>query len=71
VVLSVGGECVTLAGVRARYPGAVVSQAPRGRSLDEETSHSVGLEWGELSFGFSERNPRCLSSVTLSPKKPG
>jgi hypothetical protein len=44
-----------------------MTQSPRGRSWDEETSYSVFMPWGKLSFGFMESNPNCLSSIVINP----
>ncbi|MFC4157909.1 hypothetical protein [Chitinimonas lacunae] len=46
------GPCVTLAMLNEHYPRLCLTQLPRGRSLDEQTYHSVELEAGRLSFGF-------------------
>ena len=69
LVLSIEGACLGLAQVRAHHGDLKVTGAPRGRSLEEATTHSVQLPWGKLSFGFKERNPECLASVVLSPRK--
>lgn len=68
-VLNIGGGCVTLDHVRERYADLKITGIPRGDSQDEETVHSTTTPWGVLSFGFSERDPNCLSSVILDPKK--
>lgn len=68
LVLSLEGTCVTLASVREHYAELKITQTPRGRSLDEETSHTSVQPWGRLSFGFKERNPKCLSSIAFDPK---
>ena len=69
LVLSIEGACVSLEQVRARYGSLEVTDRPRGRSLDEMTSHSIQLPWGKLSFGFTVRNPECLASIVLNPRK--
>ncbi|SMG54994.1 hypothetical protein [Paraburkholderia susongensis] len=68
LVLNLDGSCITLDMVRAHYSNLKVTDRPRGRSLDEVTSHTTALQWGELSFSFKERNPNCLSSLAFDPK---
>lgn len=69
MVLSIDDACVSLDAVRAHYNDLTITDRPRGRSLDEVTAYSASLAWGQLSFGFKERNPKCLASVALDPKK--
>ncbi|WP_197326633.1 hypothetical protein [Ralstonia solanacearum] len=69
MVLNLDGGCISLDAVRAHYRDLRITDTPRGHSLDEVTSHSASLPWGELSFSFKERNPNCLSSVAFDPKK--
>lgn len=71
LVLNLDGGCISLDAVRAHYRDLRITDTPRGHSLDEVTSHSASLPWGELSFSFKERNPNCLSSVAFDPKKAG
>ncbi len=67
LVLELKGRCVPLAEVRQHYPALQITDVPRGRSLDESTSHTATLGWGRLSFGFAERNPGCLAFVAFDP----
>ncbi|WP_232469919.1 hypothetical protein [Burkholderia ubonensis] len=69
MVLRLGGTCVGLDAVRGRYGHLEIVDVPRGRSLDESTTHAEKLPWGELAFGFPERNPGCLAFVAFDPKK--
>ena len=69
MVLRLGGPCVGLDAVRGHYGGLEITDVPRGRSLDEATTHSARLPWGQLSFSFTERNPGCLASVAFKPKQ--
>ncbi|WP_332403707.1 hypothetical protein [Burkholderia ubonensis] len=69
MVLWLSGSCVGLDKVREHYGNVKITDTPRGHSLDEVTSHTTALQWGELSFSFKERNPKCLSSVAFAPKK--
>lgn len=65
LVLDLAGTCLSIEQLRARYPGLAITDHPRGRSLDEETTYSVQQPWGQLSFGFKERKPECLATVVL------
>lgn len=67
LVLALQGRCVSLAEIRQRYANLILTESPRGRSLEEATGHSVTLGWGSLSFGFKERNPACLAFVAFDP----
>lgn len=71
LVLELGGTCVPLEEVRGHYGDLQITDTPHGHSLDEKTSYTAYLPWGELSFGFAERNPDCLASVVFEPKKGG
>lgn len=66
MVFDVLGPCITLAMLKERHPKLAITQGPRGRSLDEQTYHSIELETKRLSFGFKERNPNCLASVVFA-----
>ncbi|WP_240651252.1 MULTISPECIES: hypothetical protein [unclassified Variovorax] len=67
LVLELGGRCVPMAEVRQHYAKLEITGVPRGRSLDEATTHTATLGWGRLSFGFTERNPDCLAQVAFDP----
>lgn len=67
LVLSLSGTCVPKTEVFARYPQMVMTDHPRGRSLDEEASYTKDTAWGKLSFGFAERAPDCLRTVVFTP----
>lgn len=69
LVLSVGGTCVALDQIRRHYGGLEITQAPRGRSLDEATTYTSMQPWGEMSFGFKERNRDCLAYIVFNPAK--
>lgn len=69
MVLEIEGACVTLKQVRSHYSTLTITGSPRGRSLDDATSHSTEFPWGKLSFGFAERNPECLAWIAFDPKK--
>ncbi|AXV72693.1 hypothetical protein CJO75_00075 [Ralstonia solanacearum] len=69
MVLKLSGPCISFDMVRSHYGNLEVTDVPRGRSLEESTTHSTTLPWGRLSFSFKERNPGCLASVTFKPKQ--
>ena len=69
LVIHVAGACIGLASVRSNYRDLTITGHPRGRSLDEATAYSSSLGWGRLSFGFRERNPDCVASVSFDPEK--
>lgn len=66
LVLTMGGKCIDRSVVLERQQGMRITNVPRGRSLDEETSWSQMLAWGKLSFGFTERQPDCLKSLVFA-----
>lgn len=61
------GRCVALDEVRLHYANLAITDVPRGRSMNEATSHTATLAWGKLSFGFREKNPACLAFVAFNP----
>lgn len=63
------GSCITLDDVRRRYNALEITDAPRGRSLQEETVYTAKLPWGELSFGFKEAKPDCLAGIGFNPTR--
>lgn len=63
--------CPKRAAIEAKYGPFQITGVPRGRSLDEETSLSREEPWGRLSFGFAERTPDCLTTVTFARKSKG
>lgn len=67
LVLQLAASKLTLAEVRRHYPELRITDAPRGRSPDEVTSHSAFLPWGKLSFSFPVRQPDCVSRIALDP----
>jgi hypothetical protein len=71
LVLDLSGPCVHRAEIEARYGRLMLTQAPRGESLDEEASWSHREAWGELSFGFAEQKSDCLRSIVFALAKQG
>jgi len=69
MAIGLSGACVSIEDVRVHYGPLEITETPRGRSPDEKTYHTAKQAWGELSFGFSERNPNCLALIVLDPKK--
>ncbi len=66
LTLTLTRGCPARAQVEHRYGPLSVAGVPRGRSLDEETQLARPEPWGRLSFGFAERTPTCLTSITFS-----
>lgn len=64
--LSIVAGCPARAEVEKHYGPLAVAGGPTGRSTAEETKFSRPLSWGRLTFGFAEKAPNCLSSVTLA-----
>jgi hypothetical protein len=67
LMLNLEGACIDLSEVRAHYSELKVTERPRGKSLEEVTSYTAELRWGELSFSFKERNPNCVWSLAFEP----
>ena len=70
LVLRLEGACIGLEQVRSNVGQLEITDTPRGRSLDEETSYTARLSWADVSFGFAERNPRCLATISINPRNP-
>ena len=68
LVLHLEGVRIRVAEVRRHYNTLEITAAPRGHSLEEATVFSTMQSWGELSFGFKERNPECLAYLVLKPR---
>jgi hypothetical protein len=64
--LVVAGPCLKKRDVQAKYGPLSVTNTPTGRSTNEELALSRPEAWGMISFGFAERNPDCLSSITFA-----
>jgi len=69
LVLQLEGRCVNLDQVRTHFSKLEITDVPRGRSSDEETTHTAKLAWADVSFGFAERNPKCVATISISPRK--
>ena len=66
--LQISGICITKAELKLHYSDLTLTDTPRGRSLEEETSYSTRRNDNgvRLSFGFAEKSPDCLRSVVFS-----
>ena len=67
VTLELAGKCITLADVVAKYERLLITDVPRGRSLEELTIHTAFESWGRLSFAFKAARPDCLFAVSFNP----
>ena len=68
LILNVTENCPDRVEVLRMYSGARITSHPTGHSLEEKTTYTVQRKWGGLSFGFKERAPECLSSITITYK---
>jgi hypothetical protein len=64
--VSVRGVCISKTDIARSYGPLRIIDVPHGHSWDEEFSLGRTERWGELSFGFAERRPDCLSSVSFA-----
>lgn len=69
LLLHVAGDCISLPQVKQRFPTLEITGVPRGRSLEEATTYTASTAWGEIDFGFQEKNADCLGYVGLKPNK--
>ena len=69
LTIKTAGACITRHETQAHFPSMQVTGAPRGRSLDDETTFTGHATWGNVTLGFAERNRDCLSSVGFEIKK--
>ena len=65
MVLNLSGSCLSLQQVRTHYSDLKLTEIPSGAPLDEEVTYSVQQPWGNLSFGFKDRNAQCLTYVAM------
>jgi hypothetical protein len=67
VHLSDDSSCMTRQRITNTYPDIQMDRQniPRGHSLNEKIYYDTKRAWGELSFGFKERRPDCLSSIVF------
>jgi hypothetical protein len=66
LILKLTGPCLNQAQAQNRYGPLKLTDVPRGKSLDEETSFARTYPWGTLSFGFPERNRDCAATVVYN-----
>ncbi|MGK9176042.1 hypothetical protein KXR87_22995 [Yokenella regensburgei] len=64
------GHCISLDTVKKHYPELQITDVPRGRSVNEVTSHTTPADkqGQEITFSFTESQPDCLHSVVISSK---
>ena len=65
--MTLDAPCISLETLRTRYPSVIMTDAPRTASPDAYASWSAFGPWGEIAFGFSYANPKCISRVILTP----
>ena len=61
----VNGPCVGIDVIREQYGELLVTQSPRGGSMEETTVYSRRFSWGFLSFAFKAEKPDCLFRVSF------
>ena len=71
LIVRIASGCPNRHDVEKRYAPWTLSDAPRGRSVDEQTSWSRDEVWGRLSFSFAEGAPDCLRTMTFDAKPRG
>ena len=64
--LMLTGGCQTRPEVEKAFGPLHVAGVPTGRSEDEELSLTRSEPWGRLSFGFADRTPECLTTITFA-----
>ena len=65
ILLDVAKSSLSREAVMRRYEPLDLLAAPRGHSHNETTVWARREPWGELRFGFAERQPTCLSRIVL------
>jgi hypothetical protein len=68
LVLDISGRCVSVSEIASRFKPIEITDAPRGHSVDEETVWSTTRAWGNLAFGFKERQPDCLATIAFDER---
>lgn len=70
LVFTLQGTCIDLQQLQEKGPTAElkITGTPRGRSVQEATTHSAFTAWGQLDFGFQQAKPECVAYVTFKPK---
>lgn len=61
----ISGPCIGIGVAREKYGDLMVTQHPRGQSLEETTVYSKKFAWGYLSFAFKADRPDCLLRVSF------
>jgi hypothetical protein len=65
LVLDIEGPCVRHAKIEKHFGPLALSSTPRGHSNDETMVWSRTLPDRTLNFGFPERDPDCLGTISL------
>lgn len=66
LILKIRAACLRKTVVFSRFPQMTITNYPHGHSVNEETSWAARRDWGNLTFGFAEHTPDCVSSILLS-----
>ncbi|WP_206996244.1 hypothetical protein [Trinickia mobilis] len=61
----ISNRCISRDEVKQHYPGWRVVEAPRGGSLEEQTLFQVDVDGYAYTFGFAEKAPDCLNSISV------
>lgn len=61
----VANRCISHEEVKQHYPGWRVVSGPRGHSLEEQTLFQVDAGVFIYTFGFAEKAPDCLNSISI------
>lgn len=67
----ISNRCISHEEVKQHYPGWRVISGPRGHSLEEQTLFALTKEGMTYTFGFAEKAPDCLNSITVGPSSAG
>ncbi|QCH23426.1 hypothetical protein DSM43276_01685 [Mycobacteroides salmoniphilum] len=63
--IDLGGRCISLDEVKAHFPDVHVTAGPTGHSRDEKTVYTSVQSWGITHLGFREKNPNCMTDITI------
>jgi hypothetical protein len=67
IALEISGRCLTLADLKRIFPKLELVDVPRGRTHDESFSYAATGPEATVNFGFKERAPNCVSSISVKP----
>lgn len=63
--IDLDGRCISLDEVRAHFPDVHVTSGPTGHSKEEKTVYTSAQPWGITHLGFREKNPKCMTDITI------